>query len=164
MQNWRRANRDVFPYGYFYAQMLSFLFIIIVYSTSIPLIFLAGALNFVLRHIVDSFNLLTWNKHEVESSGGVINKVLVYAIGSCLMFQGLLGLSFFFNRMYFAAFFTVVIFFLTIYIMDKVSQDLIQADQIELPGQSMKDNPVTQQFLASWRKLYDHPLASELEK
>ena len=67
----------VFLYGYYYAQHLIILSVVIVFSTTVPMISIAGFVFFGLRHLIDSFNLLTVNRKEIDSSSNMFRKVLL---------------------------------------------------------------------------------------
>jgi hypothetical protein len=71
-QPWRRNPGDTFQYGFFYAQMVTVYAIIIVFSTTIPLVAVAGVFFLSIRHVVDSFNLLTVHRKEIESTSEMV--------------------------------------------------------------------------------------------
>ena len=68
----------VFQYGFYYAQHLVLFTIVLVFSTTVPMISIAGFMFFGMRHIVDSYNLLTVNRKEIDSSCKVFQKILLY--------------------------------------------------------------------------------------
>mmetsp|Transcript_22827 Transcript_22827/g.22073 ORF Transcript_22827/g.22073 Transcript_22827/m.22073 type:complete len:93 (+) Transcript_22827:20-298(+) len=39
---------------------------------------MGGVLYFIMRHLVDSFNLLTFNKKEIDSSSSMFRKIMVH--------------------------------------------------------------------------------------
>jgi len=49
--------------------------ICIFYSQSVPLVPVAAAIFVKLRHVVDGYNLLTYYRREIESSGKMIDYV-----------------------------------------------------------------------------------------
>lgn len=73
---WRRPAHQTFQYGYFYAQMMTIFAIILVYSSTVPIITLVGALYLFLKHGVDSFNLLTMHRKELESKSEMFDYIL----------------------------------------------------------------------------------------
>jgi hypothetical protein len=75
-QAWRRREGEVFSYGYFYALHLIIITIVLVFATTVPMISVAGFLFFGMRHLIDSFNLLTVNKKEIDSSSNMFRKIL----------------------------------------------------------------------------------------
>ncbi len=69
---WRREETYIFSYGYQYAYHLTIFAIVILFSTTVPLLTVAGALFFGLLHIVDAYRILTIHLKEMESSGGLV--------------------------------------------------------------------------------------------
>ena len=49
--------------------------ICIFYAPTVPIVSVAGAIFVYLRHIVDAYNLLTYYRKEIESSGRIVDKV-----------------------------------------------------------------------------------------
>ena len=58
----------VFLYGFYYAQQLAIFSIVIVFASFVPIISVTGFIFFAMRHVVDSYNLLTVNRKEIDSS------------------------------------------------------------------------------------------------
>jgi hypothetical protein len=67
----------VFLYGYYYAQELAIFSIVIVFASRIPVISVCGFLFFAMRHVMDSYNLLTVNRKEIDSSTKMFQKILL---------------------------------------------------------------------------------------
>ena len=70
-----KLEKDIFQYGYFYAQSLAIYCIIITFSSTVAFIPLSGFYFFVARHIIDSQSLLTVHKEEMDSSGEMVIKI-----------------------------------------------------------------------------------------
>ncbi len=70
---WRRQEDYVFPYGFFYAYYLTIFTIVLIFSTTVPLITVAGAIFFGVVHVLDGYRILTVHLKEMESSGGLVN-------------------------------------------------------------------------------------------
>ena len=51
--------------------------IVMVFASTVPMVTVGGVLFFLMRHMIDSFNLLTVNKKEVDSSSNMFRKILV---------------------------------------------------------------------------------------
>ncbi len=67
--------------------MIAAFAIVIVFSSTIPLVTVSGLVFFLIRHFVDGVNLLTVHRKEMESSQGLITRVL-FALHCCvLLFQ-----------------------------------------------------------------------------
>jgi hypothetical protein len=75
-ESWRRSEGFVFLYGYYYSYQIVMFAIISVFSTTVPLISICGILFFTLRLLVDSLNILTVNKKEIDSSMFMFSKIL----------------------------------------------------------------------------------------
>ena len=70
---WRRNEDDVFPYGFYYAYYLTIFTIVLVFSTTVPLITVAGAVFFGVLHVFDGYRILTVHLKEIESSAGIVS-------------------------------------------------------------------------------------------
>ena len=77
----------VFLYGFYYAQHLAIFSIVIVFASFVPIISITGCLFFCLRHIIDSYNLLTVNRKEIDSSNKMFQKILLTSQIAVLMLQ-----------------------------------------------------------------------------
>lgn len=47
--------------------------ICIFYAPTVPIVSLAGFVFIYLRHLVDAYNLLTYYRKEIESSGKIVD-------------------------------------------------------------------------------------------
>lgn len=72
---WRRHEQNGFLFGYFNAQILTIFLICIFYAPSLPMVSIAAFIFVYLRHMVDSYNLLTFYRREIESSGKIIDYI-----------------------------------------------------------------------------------------
>ncbi len=86
-QAWRRREDMVFQYGFYYAQHLIIFSIVLVFASSVPMVALAGFLFFGMRHVIDSYNLLTNNRKEIDSSCKVFQKILLHTQFAILLLQ-----------------------------------------------------------------------------
>ena len=66
---WQRREKDIFQYGFFYAQMITIYCIVMIFSSTVPLVTFAGLFFFVCRHSVDFICLLTVHGLELDSNG-----------------------------------------------------------------------------------------------
>ena len=66
---WQRRDKDIFQFGFFFANMISIYTIIVIFSTTVPFICFAGLYYFIIKHIIDMICLLTINREEMDSSG-----------------------------------------------------------------------------------------------
>jgi magnesium-transporting ATPase (P-type) len=77
----------VFLYGFYYAQQLAIFSIVIVFASFVPIISVTGFIFFAMRHIVDSYNLLTVNRKEIDSSSQMFQKILLTSQFAILLLQ-----------------------------------------------------------------------------
>ena len=77
---WRRNEKDVFEYGYFFASMLTFYTLIMIFSSTVPLICVGGLYFFLIKHLIDVINLLTVNKQEMDSCGELVKLINIRLI------------------------------------------------------------------------------------
>lgn len=77
-QAWRRREDMVFPYGFYYAQHLVIFSIVLIFASMVPMVTFAGLLFFGMRHLIDSYNLLTNNRKEIDSSSKVFQNILLH--------------------------------------------------------------------------------------
>jgi hypothetical protein len=71
-KHWIREEKDIFQYGFFYAQMMVIYSIVLVFSSMIPFISISGVYFFLAKHFVDFLNILTVHKIEMDSSGELV--------------------------------------------------------------------------------------------
>ena len=74
--HWRRNEKDIFEYGYYYACMITFLTVIMIFSSTVPLIIVGGLYYFIIKHLIDSINILTVYRREMDSNGDLVNSIL----------------------------------------------------------------------------------------
>ena len=72
---WKRHLQQCFQYGYFYAQIMVAFSISIVFCNTVPLVTVASCFFIFLRHFVDCFQLLTYFRKEIDSSGKIIESI-----------------------------------------------------------------------------------------
>jgi hypothetical protein len=67
--------------------MMTCFAITLVFSSTVPLVTLAGCLFLGLRHIVDCYQLLTYYRKEIDSSGRLISHVTNSALLLVILYQ-----------------------------------------------------------------------------
>jgi len=77
----------VFPYGYYYAQHLVLIGIVLVFASTVPMITIGGFLFFGMRHLIDSYNILTVNRKEINFSSSMFRKILLTLQFAVLLLQ-----------------------------------------------------------------------------
>lgn len=158
---WRRPPYQTFQYGYFYAQMTTIFAIILVYSSTVPIITLMGALYLFIRHGVDSFNILTLHRKEVESKSEMLSYILFTGQIILILYQCCLLVFFSANEMNIPAFFVVLTILLTLIVWKRTNEEVFDAEkipmlqQVERANQSME---LIEDSISKWRKEYSHPL------
>ncbi len=160
-KQWHRQEGDIFQYGYFYAQMLTFYTICLVFSSTVPFILIASLYYFFFRHISDFYSLLCVHRMEIESSGYLINKIINFANLSVLFYQ-LSFLSFFIiERKYNDAIIILIIFIISMiyafYNSDNYILD-IYALHDSLKVYDNVETGILPNELNKWRNKFKHPL------
>ena len=69
---WIRKERDLFQFGFFYAQMLAIYSIALMFSSTVPFVCFAAVMYFGLKHATDFTNLLTLHRQESDSGGHLV--------------------------------------------------------------------------------------------
>lgn len=67
--------------------MMTVFSIVLIFSSTVPIVTLAGCLFFGLRHLVDCFLLLSYFRKEIDSSGRLISAVTNTALLFVIMYQ-----------------------------------------------------------------------------
>lgn len=67
----------MFLYGYYYALSLIIFTITLVFASTVPMISICGFMFFAMRHVIDSYNLLTVNRREIDSSSQMFQRILL---------------------------------------------------------------------------------------
>lgn len=162
-KQWHRKEGYIFQFGYFYAQMLTFYTICIVFSSTVPFILLAGLYFFYLRHLSDFYSLLCIHRMEIDSSGYLINQILNISNVPVLFYQIIILSLFLIKQRYNDALIILGIFIISLifaiytsakYILDIYAlHDALKVyDQIN-PGEEISGNE-----LNKWRNKFKHPL------
>lgn len=150
-----------FQYGYFYAQMMTIFAIILIYSTTVPIITLMGALYIFLKHGVDSFNILTMHRKELESKSEMLDNVLFASHLILILYQCCILVFFSMNEMNVPAFFVVLTIIVTVIIWKRTSDDVFEEERIPalmMAERANKSLELKDEYVSKWRKEYSHPL------
>ncbi|CDW80986.1 transmembrane protein 63c [Stylonychia lemnae] len=173
-QVWRRREFMVFQYGFYYAQHLVIFAIILVFASTVPMTAVGGILFFGMRHIIDSYNLLTLNRKEIDSSCKVFQKILLHIQFAILLLQ-LCLMSFLYQKDFLScACFMALIFAISsivVFLTNKSLFDIAKQDQSifndtqeptpleeEIGGSVDGENSMLYVPLMKWRQEYNHPL------
>ena len=84
---WRRRPDYHFQYGYFYSQMITVFTIIILFSSTSPMIVIAGTAYYTLRNIIDSHLLMSVHKKEIHSGVTMFQRISSLLLISLVFYQ-----------------------------------------------------------------------------
>lgn len=153
LKNWQREETDNFQYGYFYANMVIYLIVVLVFSTTVPIISLSGIFLFFLKLICDAFELISAHRKEIESGGKIIEKVLLYCCFGGLFFQILMLAYYSVNKLRYNVFVMAALIVGSGLITLKI-HGMGKYDEIRQEG----SNEIDIETLRRWEKAYRHPL------
>ena len=164
--NQRHRNEgSCFFYGFFYAQMMVFYTICLVFSSTVPLIPLAGIYLFIIKHITDFISLLMVHGCEMDSNGKLINCILNYSSISIFIFHGCMISLFLVKEKYTACVTVVVICLMSGFYAWKTTSDYIfdfYALHERLNKYDELSGEVSKNEINVWRNMFRHPLAVPL--
>jgi Calcium-dependent channel, 7TM region, putative phosphate len=135
-QPWRRREGMVFLYGFYYAQQLAIFSIVLVFASFVPIISITGFMFFCMRHIVDSYNLLTVNRKEIDSSTKMFQKILLTSQFAILLLQLCMMSYMAINNYMPCAALLALVFFLTVIATNKPLLDPLSDNLFNEIGQS----------------------------
>jgi hypothetical protein len=159
---WHRKEGDTFEYGYFYAQLMTFYSIALLFSSTVPFICIAALYLFSMRHITDFVSILSVHGNEIDSSGNLINSILKYNIFPVMLYHLSMTSYFFIKEKYTACIATLVVMILSIiyYICifnTKYIVDIYSLHE-KLKVYEYQDQDVVHTELNKWRNKFKHPL------
>lgn len=160
--SWNRNEADCFLFGYFYAQLLVFYTICLVFATTMPIITLAGLYLFIFKHISDFASFLMVHGKEIDSNGKLINHILNFGFIPPLIYHLFMISVFLSKEKYNTAIGVGVICLLSIiYVFRFNSEYLVdiyslhsQLSQYEKEKEKAEDSTV----IDYWRDKFRHPL------
>lgn len=158
---WRRPPYLTFQYGYFYAQIMTIFSIILLYSSTVPIITLFGAMYLFIKHGVDCFNIITMHKKELESKSEMLSYILFTGQVILVMYQICLLVFLSLNDNNLPAFFVVLTIIITLIIWKKTSDNVFEEEKIPsliMVERANKNLELNEDSISKWRKEYSHPL------
>lgn len=158
---WRRPAYLTFQYGYFYAQIMTIFAIILIYSSTVPIITLMGALYLFIKHGVDSFNILTMHRKEMESKSEMLRYILITGQIILILYQSAVLVFFSINDMNLQAFIVTVTLLCTIVFVIYTNEEVFEAEKIPslvMAERANRSLDLIQDSISKWRKEYSHPL------
>jgi hypothetical protein len=151
---WHRKETDVFQFGYFYAQFLTFYTINLIFSSTVPFICPATLYFFALRHFSDATSLLTVHRNEIDSSGHMVNNILNFSSIPLIFFHLCMTSFFLVKEIYYAATITITILILSlIYIWHFSSSYIFDVYSLheKLKEYEMKGELISHSEVNKWR-------------
>lgn len=125
---WLRKEQNNFYYGYFYAQNLTVLAIFIFFTATIPLVTIATAFFYLLRHIVDCLNLLNVNRKEIDSQGALTETATNTAFVLIVCYQVCMMAFFSTNNLQSEALVCTILFIVSIFYIVLTYKDVHELD------------------------------------
>lgn len=130
--------------------------ICIFYAPTVPLIPVAASVFVYLRHKVDGYNLLTYYRREIDSSGKMIDGVTNTALIVVILYQICMTAYFSLHNRRSETMACAIIFLLSVFYAAITYEDVYDLAKIE---ESMEN--ITQfndETFAKWKNEYAHPL------
>lgn len=141
-----------FQFGYFYANTVIFLIIVLVFSTTVPLISLSGVFFLLLRLVCDSFELITAHRKEIESAGRIINRVIIFCACGGVFFEILMLAYYAANKLKYNIIIMAALIVGSVLFTVKLKKMMKNTKRNELAQGIDVDD------LGRWEKTYKHPL------
>lgn len=101
----------------------------LVFASTVPLAAFAGVLFFGVRHLIDSYNLLTNNRKEIDSSSRVFQKILLHIQFAVLLLQACMISYMAMNAYLSCACFVGVVFAVTIVMVALTNKSLFDINK-----------------------------------
>eukprot|EP00330_Aristerostoma_sp_ATCC50986_P011233 CAMPEP_0114581518 /NCGR_PEP_ID=MMETSP0125-20121206/5622_1 /TAXON_ID=485358 ORGANISM="Aristerostoma sp., Strain ATCC 50986" /NCGR_SAMPLE_ID=MMETSP0125 /ASSEMBLY_ACC=CAM_ASM_000245 /LENGTH=148 /DNA_ID=CAMNT_0001773797 /DNA_START=1742 /DNA_END=2188 /DNA_ORIENTATION=- len=136
--------------------MTTIFFIIMLYSTTLPVLMPFGVLFYFIEHIVDAYNLLTFHKTEIDSFGKLFKKIVMSMILYAILFQVILIGAWCANGAYLSIGFLVVNIMLLLSFYLYLQRPFFSI--LELEKQIKEFEKVDENYIEEWKKHYRHPL------
>lgn len=130
--------------------------ICIFYAPTVPIVSVAGAIFVYLRHIVDSYNLLTYYRKEIESSGRIVDKVTNTALVIVILYQMCMIAYFALHNRRKETLTCTMIFILSIFFISCTYEDVYDLAKIEENMETIGE--FDEDAYIKWKNEYAHPL------
>ena len=158
---WRRPPYLTFQYGYFYAQMMTIFAITLIFSSTVPIITLVGALYIFIKHSVDSFNILTMHRKEMESKSEMLDYILITGQIILILYQSAILVFFSIHEMNLQSFLVIMTIIMTIVVLIRTKEDVFESEKIRelvMVEKANQNLELAADSISKWRKEYSHPL------
>jgi hypothetical protein len=130
--------------------------ICIFYAPTVPLISIAAAIFVYLRHLTDGYNLLTYYRREIESSGKMIDYTTNTALIVIILYQICMTAYFAIHQKRSETIVCTIIFLLSVFYAAVTYEEVFDLAKIE---ESMEViGKFDENAFAKWKNEYGHPL------
>ena len=153
---WRRDEQTTFLYGYFNSQIMTIFTICIFYAPTVPLVPAAAWFFVYMRHTVDGYNLLTYFRREIDSSGKMIDYTTNTALTVVIMYQICMTAYFAIHNRRAETIACTIIFLLSIFYAAVTYEDVYDLAKIEESMETIGNFDET--AFTKWKNEYAHPL------
>jgi hypothetical protein len=130
--------------------------ICIFYAPTIPLISVAAGIFVYLRHIVDGYNLLTYYRREIESSGKMIDYTTNTALVICISYQICMTTYFALHNRQAETIACTIIFLFSVFYAAITYEDVFDLAKIEETMEMAEG--FDEAAFTKWKNEYAHPL------
>ena len=155
-----RKESTCFYYGFFYAQMMVYYTITLVFSSTMPVVVLAGIYVFVFKHISDAISMLTVHGCEMDSNGKVINCIVNYGNIPLLIYHICMISLFAAKGQVWICLCVVCVFVLSVIVTWKSRSEFIfdiYALHEKLSAYDLLSGKLSENEVNIWRNKYRHP-------
>lgn len=149
-ENWLKDETENFAYGVNYATIVIFLIIVLVYSTTVPAICIAGLFFSFFKLFADSWEIFTGHRKEMESNGQIITKVLWFCSLGGLFFELLMVVYYSVAKLVYN-----VIIMLFVMVFSVVMTWRIE--RVSIQKISEENLMISEENLKIWERNYRHP-------
>lgn len=132
--------------------------ICIFYAPTVPLVAVAAAVFIYLRHTVDGYNLLTYYRREIESSGKMIDYVTNTALIVIILYQTCMTAYFVIHNRQAETIACTVIFLLSVFYAAITYEDVYDLAKFEELNEGQGADEFDENSFAKWKNEYAHPL------
>lgn len=130
--------------------------ICIFYAPTVPIVSVAGSIFVYLRHLVDAYNLLTYYRKEIESSGRIVDKVTNTALVIVILYQMSMIAYFALHNRRSETLTCTMIFILSIFFISCTYEDVYDLAKIEENMETIGE--FDEDAYIKWKNEYAHPL------
>ena len=157
-KNWLRDETENFQYGYFFANAVIYLIVVLVFSTTVPAVSMSGFFLFLLRLICDCYELISAHRKEMDSGGNLINKVIMCCCFGGIFFQVLILAYYSVNKLKYNVFIMAALI---------VGSGLFTLKMSKMGNFQERShcgvNDIETDAVQLWEKAYRHPLLHKNE-